>query len=700
MVTLAPMPVATGLIPTPDSYHGLERPTRRRKACDNCRRRKERCDGLEPCGRCKRRRVDRECRRLFPGCGPSQQQRKSSLSSADLLPTTAAPNPLPATHTSSSPFLTTISTDTSTFSSSKSIIFHTTRLIRNSHGGYTVHGPSANLSVVQSVRQVVHSALGACPFTEERPEGDLIDEQITASANWTDLNAEPQRPSPADARYYLKWYASATSCVFDLFEYDHLEAEIITWLDQPPSGHANSCVYFLVLAIGAQCAPQDHDTRADSYFAYGQHLASTKFLGTASMSTVRIYCLITMYLLSACQPNAASMHLSVATRAAHGLGIHRADISALFSATETSNRERVWKVLRVLDLFLSTCLGQQPSTTETRDTNTQQEYSASTDLCNIFEKILSEIYTKQKLSPTALQHVSRHHREWASRFRDGLMTDHIPAEEESSPSGDGNTPPNIGLCHLKGAYYWTILLVTRPYLLNLVQTHVSSAVHSVRSPDTHKVYTHFGLDSDSDSLLAHASVNSAVLSIDLLQGLLEADDIPKRLPYVVNSVLNSALVLGLGFFADLDRLFPLSYAMGQAEKLLDRFQAHDPFAKWSLQIVQNLHNSCNDFVRQRCERHLKRQRALVEGLFGEVKSCFTGERPSPRSPRQANGHADDIPFDNQGMNHMLNTPPTDLWPSLQFEENSVIWSQLFCDEQPDQLWQPAHQAGEAGHQWT
>ncbi|KAL2831298.1 hypothetical protein BJY01DRAFT_254337 [Aspergillus pseudoustus] len=680
MATLAAMPVSTSLIPTLDSHQGVERPTRRRKACDNCRRRKERCDGLQPCGRCKRRRVDGECRRLLPVCHSSQQQRKRSSPATELLPTAAAQDFLHPNHDQSSPFLTTICTDIFTSSSTDSIVFHTTHLIRNSYGAYIV-------------------ALGPCTFTEEPPEGDLVDEHPTVSANEADVNVEPQRPSPADARYYLKWYARATSCVFDLFAYDELEAEIIPWLDEPVSADARSCAYFLVLAIGAQCAPHDHETRADSYFSHGQYLASTKFIGTSSMPMVRIYCLIAMYLLNASRLNVASMHLSVATRAAQGLGVHRADISALFSATETSNRERVWKVLRVLDLFLSTCLGQQPSTTETRDTNTQQEYSASTDLCNIFEKILSEIYAKQDLSPTALQQVSRHHREWASRFRDGLMTDHISAEEESSATRDGNKQPNIGLCHPKEAYYWTILLVTRPYLLNLVQTHLSCAAYSVRSPVTDNLYTYPGLDRESDSLLAHASVNSAVLSIDLLQGLLKAEEIPKRLPYVVNSVVNSALVLGLGFFADLDRLFPLNYAMGQGEKLLDRFQAHDPTAKWSLQIVQNLHNACNDFVKRRCERQLKRQRALAEGLFGEVKSCLAGDPSSPGSPGQANGHVDGIPFENEGMNNMFNTPLTDVLASLQFEENNAIWTQLFCDVQPDELWKSASQPEEAGYRW-
>ncbi|KAJ0137407.1 hypothetical protein CTA2_2048, partial [Colletotrichum tanaceti] len=40
------------------------RPSERRRcvqACANCKRRKERCDGQQPCRRCVIRRVEREC---------------------------------------------------------------------------------------------------------------------------------------------------------------------------------------------------------------------------------------------------------------------------------------------------------------------------------------------------------------------------------------------------------------------------------------------------------------------------------------------------------------------------------------------------------------------------------------------------------------------------------------------------------------
>ncbi|GAB1214356.1 hypothetical protein ATERTT37_003518 [Aspergillus terreus] len=472
-----------------------------------------------------------------------------------------------------------------------------------------------------------------------------------------------------------------------------MPAEIIPWLQQPVAADATSCIYFLVLAIGAQCAPDDDDVSTDSYFIYGQYLASTRFFGATNYLTIQIFCLIAMYFLNAARPIAAKTHLSVAIQAAHTLGIHQADLLGLFPPEEASKRERLWKVLRVLDLFLSTQLGQRASTSETRNTMSQSEYSASTDLCYIFEKILVEIYAKQEVSPTILQHVSKHHREWASHFRAGLLADRISAEESVGTDNDQKLP-NIGLCHLKEAYYWTILLVTRPYLLDLVQKRVADESHplpaiTTTSSTTNNASSSVESQSPSDILLAHASVNSAVLTIDLLQGLLTAEKIPKRLPYMINSIFNAALILGMGFFADLNSLFPLGRAMRLAEELLGRFQSHDALARWSLRIVQDLHNACDELMKRRCESQLKHQRTLVEDVFGDVKSSSSCSGvqlfyPTPSSPRDLSQRMQNQ-WSNESVQQLGESPSAEFLSSLQLQENSAIWDQLFCNDTTDPL---------------
>ncbi|KAF7121638.1 hypothetical protein CNMCM5793_009109 [Aspergillus hiratsukae] len=522
-----------------------------------------------------------------------------------------------------------------------------------------------------------------------------FDDEPSESMDLAGVSMAPQLPSEEDVRYCIRWYTRATNCVFDLFSYNELVEKVIPWLGDKRPSASKSCINFLVLAIGAQCGPRDMEREANAYFMHGRYLAMSQFFDKPRIVTVQIYALLAMYLLNASRRNAASMHLSVAVRTAYALGIHRPDATALFSATEASFRERVWKVLRILDLFLSTSLGHSPSTAETRDTGSQRGYSASNDLCYIFEKILCELYEKQEVQPSALHHVSTHHREWAARFHEGLQVDHISADEYVGDE-PGSKQLNIGLLHLKEAYYWTIMLCSFPYLLELVQRRITNFSDPLPLPATNNVCAE--LLPQRDTLLAHASVNSAVLTIVLLRGLLHAREIPKRLPFVVNSVFTSCLVLGASFFADLDCVFPVEETLLTAEKLLGLFQQHDSLARRELSIVRSLRSACNEFVKQRHERWLKHQGVLIQGLFGDIKSRQTNTRESSRSCSSVQ-----TPLSMGGIGLTTRGLSRENFLSLQSPnhiqlESNAIWDDLFGDNAPIHLCGSDIQQTEAGAQ--
>ncbi|KAJ5464663.1 uncharacterized protein N7458_000349 [Penicillium daleae] len=685
--------------------------SRRRKACENCRRRKERCDGFHPCGRCRTRKVESQCKQLHSTEHPVSPRRDSDKQ-ASVTRATCSNDDVPMVlarsfgfldawqgldNSTSPPSRMTVSRNLSISSSVGSMVCHTSRLICNDQGEYIFLGPSANLSVLQSIRQIIHKALGTSQFSKVPAEDDPINSSATNPLNSIETSTEPARPSIEDALYYIRWFSSATSCVFDLFGHDELTTMIVPWLEQPSTTDANTCIYFLVLAIGAQCGPKNRDDEAEAYFNYSRYLLSARPSQTTNIAIVQIHCLIATYLLNAACPQSANMQLVLAIRAAHSLGIHRADINALFPPAENLKRERIWKILRVQDLFLSTSLGQQPATTETRQNISHQGYSASTDLCHIFEKILSEVYSKEEVPPSVLENVSQHHRKWASRFREGLVTDHISDEHESSDTGEKKL--NIGLCHLKEAYYWTIMLVTRPYLMDLVQRQLANEEDPSLLHATDDM--HSSSANPSSTLLAHASVNSAVLTIDLLQSFLHEKEIPKRLPYVVNSVFNSALVIGIGYLANLDSLYPLNNAMHLAERLLERFQFHDALAKWGLKVIRDLHNTCHEYVRRRCDRQLKHQGALLEGLFGDVESVGRPERPlyvsrsCPDGISQLRSQSSDF----EDLYHLPQTAFSELPHDLQIEDNGTTWDHLFYDSLPGPLWEANLEPGSLPFEW-
>ena len=570
----------------------------------------------------------------------------------------------------------------------------TARLVYGCGGSSILIGPSANLSALQNFREVTYYALGPNDFTKTHAEKDLADATPAVAGDWTQATVEPARPTEMDARYLIHWFVIISSCVFDLLSMEDLRG-IIPWLEEPAANTdtAVSCINFLVLAIGALCGPQERDAEAEAYFVHARFLASTRFYEAPSIPMVQIQCLIINYLLHASRPIAANMHLGMAVRAAYSLGMHRGDLSAMFPPSECCKRERTWKVMRVLDLYLSTSLGQAPCTTETRDPASVESYSAALDLCCVFEKVLRGLYDKQVVCHSLLEHVSQHHRTWTTRFRDGFAGDQILGEDDylnsDSLNGMAKNEANIGIYHLKGGYYWTVLLVTRPYLIDLVNKRIpydGSRAQAEASAD------------EKHTLLAHASVDAAVQSVELLKPLLDAQDIPRRLPYEVTFTFISASVLGIGLFADLDRVFPISRTMYLAERILALFELTDPLAQWCLNVVRDMREICDKFAKHRFECQLKYQRGLVNGIFGDMRPPIGNRGVTPLVPTPvsrgvpveerislARGEGVGISEERWAMEFSGGSVAGSPFPG----EHSSIWNQLFADGTPGPiLWTP------------
>ena len=487
-------------------------------------------------------------------------------------------------------------------------------------------GDAANLSFLQIIRRLVSDSVGPCPFVDDPIRNLMVEVSPEGKPSWitASLSEPPEKPCGTAASYLLRWYKQATNCFLNLYDEAELSTAANQWIEKPRGGDrddATGAIFFLIFAIGAQTCPEDREELAERYFNYGRFLTAASLMEDPSISTVRAYVLITMYLLGASRRNAAFMYLGIAVRAAYALGIHRGDIGSLFSSAERATRERLWRCLRILDLFLSSSLGRPPSTSETRDTTAPENYSATNDLLSIYESILTEVYAKRMVSTEVLERISEQHRRWASRFTEGLATDGIePGDFLEDVEGRGKLP-NIGLCHLKESYYYTIMLLSRPFLIESVSRHVSRT----------KMLS--GLDDEStppaslpsDHLLAHACIDSAIRTVELLRSLLSTDNVPKRLPFVINSLFVSALVLGLGVFGDLDRVFPLERSLAGAQRLLRRFSSHDAVGKRDCAIVEYLQGACETYLERRSRRRMERQGLLIGGLFGSV------HEPSPVS---------------------------------------------------------------------
>lgn len=501
-------------------------------------------------------------------------------------------------------------------SSASATIPELSGLVPDGHGKFVFIGDASNLSFLQVIRRIVSDSVRPCAFTEDPLQNAMVEALPPSTSNWIVdiLDNTPTRPRLEEARYLLHWYSRATSCVLNLFGELELDQSLSRWLDREPgmsSHEAQTAIFFLIFAIGAQTCPDDRENAAERYFNYGRFLATSVVMEDISIPAIQCNILVTMYLLGASRRNAAFIYLGSAVRAAYALGVQRYDINKSFDRPEYLSRERLWKVLRVLDLFMSASLGRPPSTMETRDTAMDDDYSASNDLCAIFEEILT-YYSKRTISTGLLNKISQHHRDWSNKFASGLNTDDIQPSKFIMTT-EGQCAPNIGLCHLKGAYYWTIMLLTRPFLVEIASRNACKSTRKATGrPDNS------GPSLESKQVLAVSCVDSAIRAVDLLSVVQTGGQVPKRLPFVVNSLFVASLVLGLAQFSGLELVLPLDKSLCTARSLLDSFSAYDSVARRAVSIVEDLQMACRIHNEDKTRQKMEQQSLLVKNLFGAV----------------------------------------------------------------------------------
>ncbi|RLL93831.1 hypothetical protein CFD26_101159 [Aspergillus turcosus] len=492
------------------------------------------------------------------------------------------------------------------------------RLLRDGQGKFMYIGDSASLSFLQSVRRIVSLSIGRCEFTEDTSRHSMLEAFQTSSATQTGPLSAP--PSNDEAQRLARQYVLATSPLLDLFDLEEFYPRLANWVGNPTGDEDTvSSIFYLVLAIGVQVSETNQDL-AEQYFVSGRQLAFSAFTETPSLYTIQSYVLISMYMLGACRRNGAFMNLGIALRAAYAVGIHRRDANALFCTRERRARERVWKSLRMMDLFLSASLGRPPATSDfdydIRDQapiageqqRPQPEAQLSlcvVALCRIFDRILTEVYMRQVVSINVAETISNQHRAWVRNLPSFLS---VQTERLSSK----NLESMLAAAHVFGAYYWSIILLTRPFFIFRVSQYVrSKSDPATNSNDARASASRIALFSD-------ACVYSALRCLNIVDDLSRFEALPRRLPFLINSVFNSAVVLGAAFFAEYDNLLPLEEGLEKSEKFLGLFVPHDPHACRFYQIIKYLRGAVAEYVRRRNRQWMERRSKQVDQLFGQV----------------------------------------------------------------------------------
>ena len=444
-------------------------------------------------------------------------------------------------------------------------------------------------------------------------------------------------------------YLGTTTGVVDLFsDTAALVHDICHWASHisEEDSAVSSANYYLVLAIGTY---QSNETLANTYFLYGKSLALESLGGNLSTSTVQAFVLVSFYMLVSCQINGSFLFFGIAVRAAYSIGLHRTEVNARFGPVLHRHRDRLWKSLRVLDLFLSTSMGRPPATSgvdctvsyQSLDNGGQEVFDildASAQIFLIIESIVVEIYSRRKISLQLTEGISRQLREWSARW-----LQQVKSTAALPPSPD-SIPHINGAVQVMASYYYGVMLVSRPFLMYELQSRLSTDSQP------------FG--ASGKMRLADACIDAATFMTDAALDLIEKGVASRRLPLLVYEPLfnpvrrpeslhqfadsslprswlfASSLVLGVGLLAGFGRIFD-KYTR-RSVMALEYFAKCDAHAVQYSLIAKSLLTTALSHLEERERKERARRAEASSQLFGLVPrpsgnggDTTTSDSPSP-----------------------------------------------------------------------
>uniref|UniRef100_A0A0B7K947 Zn(2)-C6 fungal-type domain-containing protein n=2 Tax=Bionectria ochroleuca TaxID=29856 RepID=A0A0B7K947_BIOOC len=604
-------------------------------ACESCKKRKAKCDGILPCDQCKTRCVEDSCRYSRDPRPTSRDGSEKTIDSGgrtrgqvrvDLGEPRGSPSSIRPRHKQLD-----VPVSGSTASSAES------QMLKDSKGKFSsladaydkvYAGESASLSFMETVKHAVQIAVGPCAFTNDPGRSPMVENSPKIRFDTA------KRPSldVCTAQSLASQFFLAVSGAMDLFDPPWLKDQVQAHIEQPSETPKSTCaIIYLALGIGAQGRAQGEvdDELAEECFAYGRQLTMFHLLDDPGLPTIQAILQMTYFMIASCQYNAAFINLGIAVRAAYTLGIHLHETNTAFGGDEGLSRERAWKSLRVCDLFLAASLGRPPATSESVSNIAMtpikslpdyespgvagQVFSAMFRICNVFERILVEVYAEKAVSLELAKSISRQHRQWTEELPQMLMVDGL---EYADSKSSGLSPRSFGLELKHGsslvtmAYYYSIVLLTRPFLTFQVYHTSSKEAHDDSSSARASIATY-----------ADACVNSAIKGIDIAHEYVFELNTPKRQPHVINSVFISVLCLGLACLdSSIRHRWPTDDAMDRAIKILAHLGKHSAQASRYATICGQLKEAALIYTTRRADTLLEENNQKTRTIFGDIRA--------------------------------------------------------------------------------
>ncbi|PLN74536.1 fungal-specific transcription factor domain-domain-containing protein [Aspergillus taichungensis] len=624
------------------------------KACLACRSSKKRCSGTFPCTKCVRTGRADSCAASVqlrtPGLSSTRVRNATVTRDSDLHDAVAPPTLRCATPPLQSP----IQPSVHPGSLSPEAPHRThPRMLRNLQGERVYVGKAASLSFLQLLRDTVTQYIGPSQFSHSLKREDMLEAETPQDA------MPPFQESDLDEnrrQTFLLAYKTATSGFVDA-----LSDEETALVFQEPTAFrepakclgAQTALGDIMIAIGAQCAQSDNmTTRAERFFfSRAQTRAFTGMLENPSLEIVRLFLLMSFYMLGACRRNAAFMYLGVAVRAAVALGLHIPDSSA---ATPEQQQQRVciWMSLCILDLLISSILGRPPATACLRaESSGNMEHGpaqirphlvASYRMSRILDEIIVRLYSEKAASADAAASILGKLTRWSDSLPGSLL-----APPDADCARAAAQQHIIGSLHIACSYHFAVIIVTRPFLISVLGIRLArlqpASTGSLGLPPEALQ------DDPAHAQLASACVDSALYMIQTCMEVHESDLLLGNMCILKAFVFAAALVLGFSLFAQREVNTAVEDAFHGAIRILHTLSQQSAQAGHYHEILTLLKSAIAE-QRQRLVHRSPQKNRYVSKLFSlkgdrdrdrdhageEVTGSVRNEASGTTTPSQGN----------------------------------------------------------------
>ncbi|KAH6609991.1 hypothetical protein Trco_000011 [Trichoderma cornu-damae] len=647
-------------------------------ACDGCKARKVKCDGKLPCGFCvarqrshmchyspqRRRRESQNQQKLPRSPPPSVRESRDRSNRGGSSVRSPTPTQTPASIaalrrvssvagkavSSTAPSSPAVGNDCrpdrllspssasasalhqpqeSSVAEDETEVPREARLLCDAHGKLTFIGDCAPLSFFQSVRRLVTNRVGQNAFAPQTSRFSVLENAAARQSRRLPRDSRTPEVRPVDVASAVSAYFSTTASLVDLFDSSKLLDDLIIWanIEQKPDNVATT-IHFLILAIGLQAGD---DVLSQQYFEYARDLAYTDLSDSLGVETVQAFILVTVYMLCSCQINGAFLFFGIAARAAYSIGLHRTEVNARFGQEIHRQRDKLWKSLRVLDLFLSSSMGRPPATSDVDCTVPYRAVDADgnevLDLLNasvqillILECIILEIYSRKKISMQLTEGISIQLRDWSGRWLSRL-------KDVIAQPATRNEAQVTGACQVLSSYYYAVMLVSRPFLMyELCQRLADGSAASTRQALT-----------SGRSKLADACIDAASLMVDPVLDLIERGVLKGKAPLLVSWLFSASLVLGVGLLGGFGRILEKYTRM--SIQTMDHFAQSDAHARQYSLIAQSLLTTALEHLERQDLQERMRRTENSSQLFGLVApDARSPLNKSPALPRDVDLH--------------------------------------------------------------